>query len=85
MTAPQGERISALERGLADHEKACMERLGEIKKTAADTQKSVEGLKTRMLGAAGALLFWALAQVWATVQTHQAEPPTQTVDVRAAR
>lgn len=83
MTVPQGERISALERGLADHEKACMERLGEIKATASATQKAVEGLQTRFLAIAGALLVWALAQVWTTLQAHPApDAPSQTVNVR---
>lgn len=86
MTAPQGERISALERGLADHERACEERLKEIKGTATDTQKSVESLKNRMMLAAFSLLAWALAQVWSTVQTnsHQQQPTSQTVNVRPA-
>lgn len=84
MTAPQGERISALEQRIKDHESRCEERLGEIKETAKATQKSVEGLQTRFLAIAGALLIWALAQVWATVQAPPQAPPTQTVNVRPA-
>lgn len=86
MIAPQGERISKLEQRIQDHESRCEERLGEIKATASATQKAVEGLQTRFLAIAGALLVWALAQVWTTLQAHPApDAPTQTVNVRSAR
>lgn len=76
MSAPHGERISALERGLADHESRCEERLREIKATASATQKAVEGLKARALAVTLALLAWALAQVWSTVEFDAAPRAT---------
>lgn len=67
-----GERIASLEQRLADHESRCEERLGEIKLSAANTLKAVEGLKSRFWATALALLAWALAQVWAGSQARLA-------------
>jgi len=59
------ERLVCLEQRLTDHESRCEERLGEIKASAANTLKAVEGLKNRFWAIALALLAWAMAQVWA--------------------
>lgn len=82
---PQGERISALEQRIVDHESRCEERLAEIKKTAGDTQRTVEGMKNRFLGLALALAAWALAQVYATVSANAHPPTTQTVQVSSPK
>lgn len=80
MTVPQGERISALEQRIKDHESRCEERLGEIKATAQATQKSVQGLQSRFVMVGIALLAWALAQVYSTIQARP-QSPTTTVQV----
>jgi hypothetical protein len=72
MVAPQSERVATLEQRLADHESRCEERLGEIKHSAANTLKAVEGLKNRFWVIAVSLLAWAMAQVWAGSQTRLA-------------
>jgi hypothetical protein len=70
MVAPQSERIATLEQRLTDHESRCEERLGEIKHSAANTLKAVEGLKNRFWVIAVSLLAWAMAQVWAGNQAR---------------
>jgi hypothetical protein len=72
MTTSQPERLAALEQRLADHESRCEERLSEIKHSAADTLKAVEGLKNRFWVIAVSLLAWAMAQVWAGSQARVA-------------
>lgn len=64
----QAERLASLEQRLSDHESRCEERLGEIKHSAANTLKAVEGLKSRFWMIAVSLLAWAMAQVWAAGQ-----------------
>jgi hypothetical protein len=66
----QSERLASLEQRLSDHESRCEERLGEIKTSASNTLKAVEGLKSRFWAITLALLAWALAQVWATSQVR---------------
>jgi hypothetical protein len=68
--ASQSERLASVEQRLADHEARCEERLGEIKASASNTLKAVEGLKSRFWAIALSLLAWALAQVWATSQAR---------------
>jgi hypothetical protein len=68
MQPTQSERLASLEQRLTDHESRCEERLGEIKTSAANTLKAVEGLKNRFWAIALSLLAWALAQVWAVEQ-----------------
>ena len=76
MTAPgtqastQRERIASLEQRLTDHEARCEERLGEIKASASNTLKAVEGLKSRFWAITLALLAWAMAQLWAGSQAR---------------
>lgn len=70
MTPRTPERVAALEQRLADHESRCEERLGEIKASASNTLKAVEGLKSRFWAIVLSLLAWALAQVWATTQAQ---------------
>jgi len=78
MAAPTGpERLAAVEQRLADHEARCEERLGEIRHTAADTLKAVEGLKNRFWVIALSLLAWAMAQVWAGNQARLAHLETR--------
>ncbi len=60
----QSERLAALEQRLDSHEARCEERLAEIKATAANLLRAVEGLKARAWGVAAALLAWAMAQLW---------------------
>jgi hypothetical protein len=62
------ERLASLEQRLTDHESRCEERLSEIKASASNTLKAVEGLKNRFWAIALSLLAWALAQVWAADQ-----------------
>jgi hypothetical protein len=77
MTAPKPvERLAYLEQRLSDHESRCEERLGEIKHTAANTLKAVEGLKNRFWVIAVSLLAWAMAQVWAGSQARLAHLET---------
>lgn len=64
------ERLATLEQRLSDHEARCEERLAEIRGSAADTLKAVEGLKGRFWTITLALLAWALAQVWAADQAR---------------
>lgn len=66
------ERLASLEQRLSDHESRCEERLGEIKHSAANTLKAVEGLKNRFWVIAISLLAWAMAQVWAGSQARLA-------------
>lgn len=70
MPSPQSERLASLEQRLTDHESRCEERLGEIKHSAANTLKAVEGLKNRFWTIAVSMLAWALAQVWAGNQAR---------------
>jgi hypothetical protein len=70
MGAPQSERLAAVEQRLADHESRCEERLGEIKASASNTLKAVEGLKSRFWAIVLSLLAWAFAQVWSTNQAR---------------
>ena len=72
MAASQSERLVAVEQRLTDHEARCEERLGEIKHSAANTLKAVEGLKNRFWVIALSLLAWAMAQVWAGSQARLA-------------
>lgn len=67
---PQGERLSALEQRLTDHEARCEERLVEIRTTAASTLKSIDGLKNRLWAIILSLLAWAMVQVWAANQAR---------------
>ncbi len=64
------ERLASLEQRLTDHEARCEERLGEIKASAANTLKAVEGLKSRFWAIALSLLAWAMAQVWSSNQSR---------------
>jgi hypothetical protein len=66
------QRLAALEQRLVDHEARCEERLGEIKTSATNTLKAVEGLKNRFWAIALSLLAWAMAQVWAGTQARVA-------------
>lgn len=66
------ERLISLEQRVTDHESRCEERLGEIKASAANTLKAVEGLKNRFWAISLALLAWAMAQVWAGDQARVA-------------
>lgn len=66
----QSERLASLEQRLTDHESRCEERLGEIKASASNTLKAVEGLKSRFWAIALSLLAWAFAQVWSTSQAR---------------
>jgi len=66
----QSERLASLEQRLTDHESRCEERLGEIKISATNTLKAVEGLKSRSWAIALAMLAWALAQVWSADQAR---------------
>jgi hypothetical protein len=66
----QSERLASVEQRLTDHESRCEERLGEIKASASNTLKAVEGLKSRFWAITLALLAWALVQVWATSQVR---------------
>lgn len=66
----QSERLASLEQRLTDHESRCEERLGEIKASASNTLKAVEGLKSRFWAIALSLLAWAFAQVWTTSQAR---------------
>jgi hypothetical protein len=59
------ERVASLEQRLTDHESRCEERLTEIKASASNTLRAVEGLKSRFWGITLALLAWAMAQLWA--------------------
>lgn len=68
--ASSSERLASVEQRLADHEARCEERLGEIKASASNTLKAVEGLKSRFWAIVLSLLAWALAQVWATSQAR---------------
>ncbi len=68
--ASQSERLASLEQRLTDHESRCEERLGEIKASASNTLKAVEGLKNRFLAIALSLLAWAFAQVWSSNQAR---------------
>ena len=68
MAAPSVERLASLEQRLTDHESRCEERLSEIKASANNTLKAVEGLKGRFWSITLALLAWALAQVWSGSQ-----------------
>jgi hypothetical protein len=68
----EAERLAALEQRLSDHESRCEERLGEIKASAANTLKAVEGLKNRFWAIALSLLAWAMAQLWAGSQARVA-------------
>jgi hypothetical protein len=76
MTTPQSERLAALEQRLTDHESRCEERLGEIKHSAANTLKAVEGLKNRFWVTAVSLLAWAMAQLWSGNQSRLARLET---------
>jgi hypothetical protein len=64
----QSERLASLEQRVTDHESRCEERLGEIKASASNTLKAVEGLKSRFWAIVLSLLAWAMAQVWSTNQ-----------------
>lgn len=66
----QSERLASLEQRLTDHEARCEERLGEIKASATNTLKAVEGLKNRFWAITIALLAWAMAQLWAGSQAR---------------
>ena len=68
----QRERIASLEQRLVDHEARCEERLGEIRISAANTLKAVEGLRNRFWTITVALLAWAMAQLWAGSQARVA-------------
>jgi len=87
----QTERVASLEQRLADHEARCEERLGEIKASASNTLKAVEGLKNRFWAITVGLLAWAMAQVWAGSQARVArleahpQPTVQQVANVAAR
>ena len=72
MAGSPSERLASLEQRLADHESRCEERLGEIKHSAANTLKAVEGLKNRFWVIAVSMLAWAMAQVWAGSQARLA-------------
>lgn len=87
----QVERVALLEQRLADHEARCEERLAEIRGSASNTLKAVEGLKSRFWAITLALLAWAMAQVWAgsqarvsRLETH-VQPALQEVADVAAR
>ena len=69
-TAP--ERLASLEQRLSDHEARCEERLAEIRASATNTLKAVEGLKSRFWAITVALLAWAMAQLWAGSQARVA-------------
>jgi hypothetical protein len=64
------ERLASVEQRLTDHEARCEERLAEIKASAGNTLKAVEGLKSRFWAIVLSLLAWALAQVWAGDQAR---------------
>ena len=66
----QSERLASLEQRLTDHEARCEERLGEIKASAANTLKAVEGLKNRFWAITISVLAWAMAQLWAGSQAR---------------
>jgi hypothetical protein len=66
----QTERLAAVEQRLSDHEARCEERLGEIKTSAGNTLKAVEGLKSRFWAIVLSLLAWALVQLWAADQAR---------------
>lgn len=68
--ATQSERLASLEQRLADHESRCEERLAEIRASAGNTLKAVEGLKSRFWAIVLSLLAWALAQLWAADQAR---------------
>lgn len=70
MPVSQSERLAAVEQRLTDHESRCEERLGEIKASASNTLKAVEGLKSRFWAITLSLLAWALAQVWSANQAR---------------
>lgn len=70
------ERLASLEQRLTDHEARCEERLMEIKSSAANTLKAVEGLKSRFWAIVLSLLAWALAQLWAAEQARISELET---------
>jgi hypothetical protein len=76
MKSTPPERLAALEQRLTDHESRCEERLAEIKHSAANTLKAVEGLKNRFWVIAISLLAWAMAQVWAGSQSRLAHLET---------
>jgi hypothetical protein len=67
-----------LEQRIADHEARCEERLAEIKASATNTLKAVEGLKNRFLAIALSLLAWAMAQLWAGSQVPVEHLATRT-------
>jgi hypothetical protein len=66
----QLERLASLEQRLTDHEARCEERLAEIRTSAGNTLKAVEGLKSRFWAIVLSLLAWALAQVWTADQAR---------------
>jgi hypothetical protein len=68
--ATSAERLAALEQRVSDHETRCEERLAEIRNTAANTLRAVEGLRNRSWGLAIALLAWACAQLWTSNQAR---------------
>ena len=68
--ASSAERLAALEQRVSDHETKCEERLAEIRTTAANTLRAVEGLRNRSWGLAIALLAWACAQLWTSNQAR---------------
>jgi len=83
-------RLAAIEQRLVDHESRCEERLGEIRTSAANTLRAVEGLKSRFWAITLSVLAWALAQLWSTdrarVDRLEAARPAliqEAVDVRA--
>jgi len=84
----QSERLAAVEQRLTDHESRCEERLSEIKASASNTLKAVEGLKSRFWAITLSLLAWALAQIWSSNQLRlsglEARPPVVIQEVADA-
>jgi hypothetical protein len=79
------ERLASLEQRLTDHESRCEERLAEIRASAGNTLKAVEGLKSRFWAIVLSLLAWALAQLWAADQARvgrlEATRPVKSLEV----
>jgi hypothetical protein len=73
------QRLASLEQRLIDHEARCEERLTEIKGSASNTLKAVEGLKSRFWAITVAILAWAMAQLWAGNQARVTRLETRPV------
>lgn len=58
--ATQGERLASLERGLSDHEKACEQRLVDIKTLVATTDGKIDSLQKFVIGLIVAVCGFAL-------------------------